>query len=286
MHGRLHFGSSAVAPLWLALLACVACEPAPRVERIEEVPMNEPALKQQLETLQGGLFYFGHQSVGGNLLQGVQDLAEAQGVTLAVTEVAPTVALPGAGIAHEKVGSNGRPDLKLEAFEARLRSAELAPVRLAAVKLCYADIGRDADVEALFARYVRTVDALAKARPELTLLHVTTPLTARGDSLRLKVQRALGMAPATDAANLRRHRYNEQLRKRYGGERLFDLARLEASAPDGSLRLFGAPGAEFPALVEAYTDDGGHLNATGRRRLATAFVAWLAHQTVAAAVPR
>jgi hypothetical protein len=257
----------------LALLGA-ACEQAPQALAGEQVNMDANTLEPQLQALGRVALYFGHQSVGGNLLRGLEVLGREAGVTVPVRELG-TAGGPG-GIVHSRLGKNGDPAGKIGAFEGVLTGAEAGPVQLAAMKLCYADFRADTDVEALFARYVAAIDAIGAARPELKLLHVTTPLTARGEGVRHRLQRTLGMAPGNDRANAARHLYNERLRARYAGPALFDLARIEATGPDGKVLMYGSASLRHPALVAAYTDDGGHLNDAGQRRVAAAFAGWLA----------
>ena len=57
---------------------------------------------------------------------------------------------------------------------------------------------------------------------------------------------------------------------------MFDLARLESTAPTGERDLRPWNGRLVPRLHSAYTDDGGHLNAAARVRFGRAFVAFLA----------
>ncbi|MBN1508843.1 MAG: hypothetical protein JW955_18495, partial [Sedimentisphaerales bacterium] len=66
-----------------------------------------------------------------------------------------------------------------------------------------------------------------------------------------------------------RARYNALLRERSGRkESVFDLAFWESLGPDGFQYYHIVDGQKFPVLVRSYTDDGGHLNVTGRRHIA------------------
>lgn len=253
----------------------VACEPAPDVFEGEPVNVNGHTLKPQLQTLGRIRLYFGHQSVGANLLHGLEALAAELGVPVPVCELG-RVGDSACGIVHSRIGKNGDPAGKIEEFQRLLSDGGAGPVQLAAMKLCYADFRAETDVDALFARYLVAVNALRSAQPGLKVLHVTTPLTVHGGGARRGLQRLLGMAPGDDRANAARHRYNERLRARYAGPTLFDLARVEATGPDGKLLMYGPTSLRHPALVAAYTDDGGHLNDVGQRRVAAAFASWLA----------
>ena len=134
------------------------------------------------------------------------------------------------------------------------------------------DITRGVDPNAILDSYCDAVETLKTRFPDVCFMHVTVPLcappqTAKG-ILKTNVKRVLGRSTVLDD-NRVRARYNELLRERYSDkEPLFDLARYEALGPDG-LEHYGLwKGQQVPILVESYTDDGGHLNAVGRRHVA------------------
>ena len=77
--------------------------------------------------------------------------------------------------------------------------------------------------------------------------------------------------------NATREAFNALVRQTYAGkEPVFDVAALESTHPDGTRETYALDGHDYPALVPAYSDDGGHLNARGQVRLASAFVSLLA----------
>lgn len=237
---------------------------------------DDAALRSDLAALARRAVFFGHQSVGANLLDGIAVLAAREGVPLRVIEVAaPFGAAPGT-ISHALVGANGDPAGKLESFARGLAAGPADAAQIALVKLCYADFGPDTDAAALFARYQAVFAELRARHPRTTFLHVTTPLTTVQAGVKGLAKRLLGRQPYGLAENARREAYNDLLRAAYGGGPLFDLARVESTRPDGSRETVEQDGRAVPALVPAYTDDGGHLNDLGRLRAARALVAVLA----------
>ncbi len=210
---------------------------------------------------------FGHQSVGANLLEGLR--AVAPGIHLG----------PGAdgGVELQDflVGENEHPLGKVQAFEQTVQ-ARAASVDVAAMKLCYIDFTPDTDVDALFAAYEAAHARLRAANPGLTLAHLTTPLTIVQTGPKAWLKRLLGRPPAGLEENRRREAFNQKLRARYQGqEPIFDLARLESTAPDGTpVRYEGSVG-RVPMLYPGYASDGAHLNAEGQRVLGKAFADFL-----------
>jgi hypothetical protein len=234
----------------------------------------DPGLHADLERLARERIYFAHQSVGANLLQGVAELAAAAGVPVRIVRADRADDVPPAAFGHTFVPENGQPFEKLRNFRAALGSA---PIDVALLKFCYVDIERDTDVKALFSAYRQTIEELRRSHPGTVFVHVTLPLTSEPAGWKALAKRLLGRSPAGMAENLRREEYNRMVREAYAGrEPLFDLARVESTAPDGTPVRERWRGVAAPALAGQYTDDGGHLNADGRRRAARKLIAVLA----------
>lgn len=205
--------------------------------------------------------YFAHQSVGANILQGVKELSARAGVPVFVKD--------------EFVPENGDPLRKLENFRHSVGTGSRYDIAL--VKFCYVDIDADTDVAALFDQYRMVMSELRAKNPRTVFVHVTLPLTTVQTGPKAWVKRLLGRSPYGTVENVRRDEYNRLLRSTYAGrEPIFDLARLESTAPDGKLVTVTWDGFTAPAMAPEYTNDGGHLNALGRVRAAREFIAVLA----------
>jgi lysophospholipase L1-like esterase len=108
-------------------------------------------------------------------------------------------------------------------------------------------------------------------------MHITAPLTIVQRGIKGNLKKMIGRTPSGAIENIRREEYNELLRQTYRGrEPLFDLARVESTAPDGTAVTGEWKGKVAPEMAPAYTDDGGHLNAAGRLRAARELVSILA----------
>jgi hypothetical protein len=243
---------------------------------------DDPKLRAELDEIARRRIYFGHQSVGLNLIEGMTQLARSAGAPLRVVAVDRVGALPPGTFAHGPVPENGNPGLKIQSFERALSGA--TDLDIAFVKFCYVDFRDSTDVRELFARYQATIAALKAKHPRTTFLHVTVPLTTIQGGAKALVKRALGRPPAGVLENVRREEYNALLRQAVQGkEPLFDLARIESTWPDGRRETFDWKGRSVPALVPSYTDDGGHLNRAGELRAARELVSVLASVPVAGA---
>lgn len=238
---------------------------------------GEFKVRADLSDVAGRRVYFGHQSVGWNILDGLKKLAAREGVALTVVEVAGTLEVAPGTFAHGAVEENGNPGRKLESFGRAMTSGQPSPVDIAFMKFCYVDFVADTDSAQLFARYKATLAELRARNPGTTFVHVTTPLTTVQEGLKALVKRALGRAPGGVRENARREEYNALLRQAYAGrEPIFDLAGLESTRADGSKVSVEWSGKPIPVLAAEFTEDGGHLNEAGRLRAARELAAVLA----------
>lgn len=225
---------------------------------------NMDDIKAAAEPLKGARIFFGHQSVGANILR---ELKAATGETLVKDFQSGDTA--SAGILQSHIGVNGQPDTKCAGFARDIESAG-GRFDLAVMKFCYVDFTAGVDPAALLEAYSRNVEALRAKYPSLAFVHVTTPLKS-SEGLKSAVKKLLGKGDA-DLENVRRNEYNELLLAKYANEPVFDLAKVESTRPDGSRETFTRGGKTYYRLAREYTDDGGHLNAAGGKRAAAEFV--------------
>lgn len=223
--------------------------------------------------------WFGHQSVGGNIMEGVADLVRGD-ARLGLHVVAGPPADSGAAFAHAPVGRNGDPGLKTDEFARVLEGGAAARLDIAFHKYCYADIVDSTDVERVFAHYRDTMARLRGEFPNVVFVHVTAPLVCVQAGPRATLKKLLGQAPGRYVSNFKRERFNALMRAEYGGRApLFDLAAVESTRPDGARETISLGGRTAYALYPGYSSDGSHLNEAGRRRAAEALLALLAKQT-------
>jgi hypothetical protein len=223
--------------------------------------------------------FFGHQSVGMNVIDGIPGVYAARGLDAA--KIVPCPAEAGAWtelsgyLAHAHIGQNGDPVAKIEDFDARTRGLG-GDLDVALMKFCYADVTSDRDVDALFTRYRATMSALERDFPTVAFLHVTTPLTTERD-LKSKFKALLGRNESGGPEdNANRERLNAMVRREYGADRLFDLAAIESTAPDGTRTSGSHQGHDYFALYPGYAADASHLNAEGSAIAAAQLLALIA----------
>jgi hypothetical protein len=210
--------------------------------------------------------YFGHQSVGYNLIEGLQSwAAERPDLGLKIVESKSADGLAGPAFMHAKNGANYEPFEKMQDFSKTLEAGVGEKADVAFFKFCYVDFSPETDVEKVFAGYKQTLASLHGKYPKTKFLHVTVPLTIVQSGPKATLKKLLGKKLGGAEANVVRNRFNDLMRKEYGGrEPLFDLAAVESTRPDGLVR-FDQDGTSYPALAPEYSSDGKHLNTDGAR---------------------
>lgn len=249
----------------LLLVVLAACGSEPRSPDAPVV--NESLSTSEHETLLSTTIFFGHQSVGRDLLAGMveclPELRVVRGIDGAIVE--------GPVLIESSIGRNGDPRSKDQAFLDAV--SQLPEGSLALYKYCYVDMGADTDPDSLYAAYTRTLQRAADRG--VNVVAVTMPLTTVAPTWKYGLKRLTGRVTDREL-NLRRERFNRRLRESSHPWPLIDLARLEATAPDGSMRTVSYHGVAVPVLAAEYTSDGSHLDQRGRQFVAPRFLRDLA----------
>ncbi len=225
--------------------------------------------------------YFGHQSVGKNILEGIRDIMkEHPEIKLHIVETTDIAAFRSPVFANSPVGKNGTPLSKINDFKELMNKGLGNIVNIAFFKFCFDDIREKTDVKMLFNNYSQTMDALTKKYPKTQFVYITVPLLKRKKASLVSWIKGLSGKRSyfADENNIARYKFNELIREKYKGSGLlFDLARLESTKPDGTRESFEKKGKIYYALTPAYTDDGGHLNVVGRKYIAQQLLIFLAN---------
>jgi len=240
---------------------------SPKESVMSDIPKNAEALNMDNTKT----YFFGHQSVGVDLMDGIQSI-DSQ---LVVRDIHLSDTITQQGVFyHAKIGQNRNPQLKVAEF-CEFVSQNVQNLSVVGMKFCYVDITSSTNVDSLFAYYQQKMNELARLAPEVRLFHVTVPLRTVKDDFKSRIKEWLLDKDYGKQDNLARERFNELMRGYYAENELFDLAKSEALLPDGSINSFSHQGGECLALCPEYTEDGGHLNQTGKAILGTRFVQFL-----------
>ena len=232
---------------------------------------NAGGIAEALAEISSKRIYFAHQSVGQNIIEGLKDIAKDHpGAGLKIVESSDPAALAAPAFVHSRVGKNTKPDTKMDGFAGFVNSGMGKAADIAFFKFCYVDITAGTDVNALFGQYKKTMDNLKRQYPDTVFVHVTAPLTVSEGKVKALLKKLAGRQTGRDD-NLKRNQFNALIKAEYAGKQpVFDLAAIEAQVQGSA-----AQGTAL-ALARGYTDDGEHLNAKGRKRVAEELIKFLA----------
>jgi hypothetical protein len=226
--------------------------------------------------------YFGHQSVGIGIVSGVERLGEELALPLRIVQTREPETVTGPAFVHFLAGQNRDYGSKNAALLRLLESRTRAERPVVLLKYCYVDIDSSADADTMFVAYRDTVEMIHFEHPDVTVVHATIPLTTVESAFKAAGRKVLGRPTRREAA-VGRHRYNELVRAEFAGsEPIFDLAKVEATRPDGSLAGFTTGAKRIETLAPENTCDGGHLNPRCERVTAEALLEVLASASGAA----
>ncbi len=250
---------------------------------------NMPAQTNKLSSIKGipqsawdklaqKRIYFGHQSVGFNIIDGVKDvMKENPQIKLNIVETTDPSELSAGIFAHSRVGKNLEPKTKIDGFVEYMDEGLGGKADLAFLKLCYVDIMQNTDVDNLFNEYYSNMSSLKERYPQLKIIHFTNPLTTIQSGPKAWVKKMIGREISGYDENIKRNNYNDLIISKYQGkEPIFDLAKLESTLPDGTRSSFNKDGKIYFCLADVYTSDGGHLNELGRKFVVEQFLIFLA----------
>src|SRR2546423_4655233 len=183
--------------------------------------------------------YFGHQSVGTDILSGVHYWNDQLTLRLRLLQAYDAATVSGPGLVHFAAGQNRDFASKNAAILRFLASRPRPDGAIVLWKYCYVDIDSGTDVESLFEEYRATVAAIAADHPDVTVVHTTVPLTNTVESaFKARAKHFLGR-DTLRAAAVARHAYNNLIRTEYADrEPLFDIAKAESTRTDGARASF------------------------------------------------
>lgn len=259
-----------VITITLLIMFVVSCSGGEMEEKKVMYSSLDTVPEEAWDKLSKKTFYFGHQSVGFNIMDGVGDLmAQYPQIQFKIIETHDPESMKPGIFAHSPVGKNREPKSKVDDFIGILKSGVGQSVNVAALKLCYVDIAEDANPTDLFSSYAAEVKKIRQLYPNLTIIHFTVPLTTLQTGPKSWIKKIIGRPVYGVRENIKRQEYNELLRAQYKGkEPVLDIAEIESTYPDGTRSNFTIDGKTYHSLVTEYTDDGGHLNEVGRKKVA------------------
>ena len=122
--------------------------------------------------------YFGHQSVGFNIIDGIKDvMKENPQIKLHIVETADPADFKTGIFAHSRVGKNMDPKSKIDAFANFVEKGIGDTANIAFFKFCYVDVTARTDIDKVFDDYKTTMSLLKESYTRTKFIHMAVPLT-------------------------------------------------------------------------------------------------------------
>lgn len=277
---RVRGGSIKLKRLFLILIVTQLLWGQVMAEETLNNTIMEPSISREAwETVARKTIFFGHQSVGNNIIDGLQMVAkENQFRALNIKKTRNDNDITGPMLAHSKVGRNKQPLAKIQDFVEIVRSGVGNNISIALMKLCPADINGNTNAKELFQQYDAALRSLQKEFPSVRFLAATCPLTVLRTGWKAWIKKIFFRSRSHWLANIKRYEFNASLRKAYiESGSLFDIAKVESTLPDGSRATYMYNDTQYYYLYQGYTYDGAHLSALGKLRVAEEFIRVLAN---------
>lgn len=221
--------------------------------------------------------YFGHQSVGNNIVDGITRILETNdSIKLNIRKSNDVQTFNVPVFAHSEIGKNEDIDSKFADFSQHIQKGIGDKVDIAFLKLCFWDVRRKTNVNEVFNNYKKTITDLQKQYPKTVFVHLTVPLMSHSKGIVSQIKRMI-KPNNNDLDNIKRNELNSLIVKEYGEKGpLFDIALIESTLPDGRRAVFSKDGKNYYYLPDEYTNDGGHLNEQARKYVAEQLLITLA----------
>ena len=260
---------AAVAAVGLVVAGLFVWEEMMGTEQLEASAPTET----QLQEFAGVRVFFGHQSVGDNILAGLRAFDDTSATNLRIIDGAPSAEATGGFVAEFHAGINGDPQSKIDAFAAALAASPAGAFDVALLKFCYVDVTANTDVRTVVETYMAAIADLQRQYPDITFLYATVPLTT-GRDLKRTIKSWIGRDEGNGPEDNRiRQVFNATLRDRLAGTGLlFDIAAVQAAVDQSTTTVRGEGDGRYYVMHDAYASDPGHLNALGSSAAATEFI--------------
>lgn len=221
--------------------------------------------------------YFGHQSVGYNMIDGIEMiLKENPNIKLNIKKGKEPNLFLSPVFAHDNNGSNRDPKLKIDDFTKTMESGLGDKVDMAGFKFCYVDIEDGSDVKELFNHYKKKMNEISLKYPKVKFIYFTCPIKSLQSGPKVMIKKLLRKDIGIKD-NIARNIFNDLLRKEYKDQLIFDIAKLESTYADGKREYTEVNSQKVFTMIPAYTNDGGHLSKKGKVKVGSELLIFLAN---------
>lgn len=237
---------------------------------------NEIKIIQQLNysKLKTKKIYFGHQSVGNNLIDGIKyHLQENPESNISISELIDTLNI-NSGLNHSNIGKNRDPISKINSFNKLIENDLNNQIEIAGFKFCYVDFNDETNIQEVFSNYREVMDNLSEKYPKINFIHFTVPLKTIENNPKNFIKKILGKDIGLKN-NKARQEFNNLLVEHYDQNSIFDIAKIESTYPNGKRNFSLVNNEKIYSMVNEYSNDGGHLSDYGKKYIGGEFLMFL-----------
>jgi len=265
--------------LFISLIILVGCNQPEQsmTEEFHKIYDGGSDVSSMLQKTAKITVFFGHQSVGYNITEGIEAWHAETGIPSTLVETREFKEIDSGAFVHFRIGENQDPFSKMEDFATVLKQLPDTILPIAFFKFCYIDILDTTQVDPLFNGFKKRMIQLKKQHPLVKIVLVTAPYTGIQRGWRALVKRVLFMPLDGELENMKRHQFNTRMIEELGEDfSIFDLGKVESTLPNGTANTYKYKGEYYPALCDEYTYDLGHLTDMGSRVVSYNLISFLA----------
>ena len=175
----------------LFLLYISSCEKNTDKNVFETEAKMDQFSNQDIQKLLNKKIFFGHMSVGYNIIDGLNDIIreDPRFFGFSIFEITDGVNILDPGFYHQRNGKNGFPTSKCDAFKNFLINDNIGTqFDIVFFKFCYVDLNENSDVKEILEIYINTLEEVSKKFPNLKIIPVTVPLKAHNFTLKQRIK--------------------------------------------------------------------------------------------------
>jgi hypothetical protein len=222
--------------------------------------------------------YFGHQSVGNNIINGIMDIMrENPKVQLNIIRTSNKPNFVSGVLFHTRISGETNPKSLLIEYKRDVDKLMGGNADIALLRFSHSLIKGDTNVESVFNDYQLKMSMLKQKYPNTIFIHSTLPLLRSKTTWKTIIKKLIGKKEIWEYdINIKLNKFNDLLLREYVDKQpVIDLAKLQSTFPDGSLSTFTKNGKTYFNMVPDYTYDDMHLNKEARKLAAEQFLLFL-----------
>ena len=156
----MNFNRYLTIPLIIIVFLLPSCSEAPMKSKNNDIQLSSKEIDSYLKTVGKKRIFFGHQSVGNNILAGIDNISKDRNHKINIIKSRVLNEQNGNALLHANVGKNTDPLSKINDFKELIENGMGGNVDAAFLKLCYVDFNQNTDLKLTFQKYKKTMQSL------------------------------------------------------------------------------------------------------------------------------